>query len=138
MTNQQANGDRARFARRAFIGGGLATAALVGTSGLTGCFKDDSPVVTATPAPQAATPTPGAQPSGTVANPRDATLPALQPSPLELVYHATDTAVEIAAGVQYNAFTFEDTVPGPVLHIKQGDTVKFTLINDAPEGHSID
>lgn len=138
MTNQQSNTDRARFARRAFIGGGLATAALVGTSGITGCFKDDSPVVTATPAPQAATPTPGAQPSGKVTNPRDATLPALQSSPLELVYHATDKTVEIAAGVQYNAFTFGDTVPGPVLHIKQGDTVKFTLINDAPEGHSID
>jgi nitrite reductase (NO-forming) len=38
----------------------------------------------------------------------------------------------------YNAWTFDDAVPGPVLHLKQGDTVNFTLVNDGSLGHSID
>src|SRR5690348_14219060 len=37
------------------------------------------------------------------------------------------TNVEISKGVTYNAWTFNGTVPGPVLRVKEGDTLKFTL-----------
>ena len=46
--------------------------------------------------------------------------------------------VPIAKGVSYDAWTFEGRVPGPVLRVTQGDTVDFTLVNDAPMPHSLD
>jgi nitrite reductase (NO-forming) len=49
--------------------------------------------------------------------------------------HAT---VTIAPGVRYAAWTFGGAVPGPVLHVRQGDTVAFTLINGANIPHSMD
>ncbi len=49
--------------------------------------------------------------------------------------HAT---VEIAPGVRYAAWTFGGGVPGPALHVRQGDTVDFTLINRANIPHSMD
>lgn len=84
------------------------------------------------------TPTPGPRPSGSIEVARDASLPALAPSPLALEMRARNLAVDIAAGVRYNAWSFGDEVPGPVVHVKRGDTVQFTLVNDAAEGHSMD
>jgi nitrite reductase (NO-forming) len=49
--------------------------------------------------------------------------------------HAT---VTIAPGVQYAAWTFGGSVPGPALRVRQGDTVAFTLINRANIPHSMD
>lgn len=49
--------------------------------------------------------------------------------------HAT---VEIASGVKYAAWTFDGKVPGPVLRVRQGDTVAFTLVNKADIPHSMD
>jgi hypothetical protein len=40
-----------------------------------------------------------------------------------------DTTVEIASGVQYQAWTFGGTVPGPILHVRQGQTVNVTFVN---------
>jgi nitrite reductase (NO-forming) len=51
---------------------------------------------------------------------------------------ATDTTVEIASGVQYQAWTFGGTVPGPILHVRQGQTVNVTFVNNANMTHSID
>ena len=53
---------------------------------------------------------------------------------LEIV-HAT---VTVAPGVSYAAWTFAGGVPGPALHVRQGDTVDFTLINRANIPHSMD
>ena len=49
--------------------------------------------------------------------------------------HAT---VTIAPGVTYAAWTFGGTVPGPILRVRQGDTVDFTLVNAANIPHSMD
>jgi len=49
--------------------------------------------------------------------------------------HAT---VTIAPGVTYAAWTFGGTVPGPILHVRQGDMVDFTLVNAANIPHSMD
>jgi nitrite reductase (NO-forming) len=46
--------------------------------------------------------------------------------------------VTIAPGVTYYAWTFGGTIPGPFLRVTQGDTVDFTLVNRAPQQHSID
>ncbi len=47
---------------------------------------------------------------------------------------------KLADGVEYNFWTFNGTVPGPMVRIKEGDTVEFTLKNhkDNAAIHSID
>lgn len=47
-------------------------------------------------------------------------------------------AVTIAPGVRYAGWTFGGSVPGPALHVRQGDTVAFTLVNRADIPHSMD
>ena len=43
-------------------------------------------------------------------------------------------------GTMYPAWTFGDHMPGPVVRVKEGDTVEFTLINPASNknSHSMD
>lgn len=49
------------------------------------------------------------------------------------------TNIEISKGVTYNAWTFNGTVPGPVIRVKEGDTLRFTLKNMDPKmPHSMD
>lgn len=49
------------------------------------------------------------------------------------------TDVEISEGIFYNAWTFNGTVPGPVIRVREGDTLVFTLENLDPEQeHSMD
>ncbi|WP_410769131.1 multicopper oxidase domain-containing protein [Fontibacillus sp. BL9] len=56
---------------------------------------------------------------------------------IEMTAQVTD--VEISEGVFYNAWTFNGTVPGPVLRVKEGDTLSFTLKNMDPDmPHSMD
>jgi nitrite reductase (NO-forming) len=68
--------------------------------------------------------------------------PTLKPAPggkdHKITLHATEKVIEIAPGVKQEMWTFNDTVPGPVLHGKVGDTFTVTLINDGKVGHSID
>jgi nitrite reductase (NO-forming) len=51
---------------------------------------------------------------------------------------ATITKVEVAKDDQREAWTFNGVFPGPVIRVKQGDRVHFTLKNDADRVHSID
>ena len=46
--------------------------------------------------------------------------------------------IQIDSGVTYDAWTFGGRVPGPVIRVTQGDTVDFTLVNQAPMPHSLD
>jgi nitrite reductase (NO-forming) len=50
----------------------------------------------------------------------------------------THTTVTIARDVQYAGWTFGGAVPGPMLRVRQGDTVDFTLVNRANIPHSMD
>ena len=50
----------------------------------------------------------------------------------------THETIEIADGRAYGGWTFGGTVPGPTLRVRQGDTVRITLVNESPMGHSID
>lgn len=69
----------------------------------------------------------------------DAQAPATpQGATVNLTLTVKELLVSIAPGVAYHAWTFNGTVPGPVLRVRQGQLVHFTLINDGTMPHSID
>lgn len=74
------------------------------------------------------------------ATPFDATLPPASLAPVkEITLTATDNSVfGIAKDVNFTGWTFGDTVPARPLRVRQGDTVKFTLVNNGQVGHSMD
>ncbi|MDW0173280.1 MAG: multicopper oxidase domain-containing protein, partial [Nitrososphaeraceae archaeon] len=58
---------------------------------------------------------------------------------------ASEKEVEVApdnalhpGGITYNAYTFNGTIPGPVISIDQGDTLNITLKNEGKTIHSLD
>jgi nitrite reductase (NO-forming) len=70
----------------------------------------------------------------------DAKLPAV-PAGNVVEVHMTlkDMVVEIAPGVRYNTWAFDGHgAPGPVVHVREGQTVKMTLTNGGSIPHSID
>ncbi len=70
----------------------------------------------------------------------DATLPAVPPGDLVKIHMTLkDMVVEIAPGVKYNTWAFDGHgAPGPILHVRQGQTVQMTLTNGGTIPHSID
>ena len=46
--------------------------------------------------------------------------------------------ISIAPNVAYHAWSFNGTVPGPILHVRQGQLVHTTLVNEGSMAHSID
>ena len=83
----------------------------------------------------------GEAPIGATATP--APVDAIAPTPTrERFRHVrleiSHTNVTVAEGVTYYAWTFGGTIPGPVLRATQGDTIDFTLVNKAPQPHSMD
>lgn len=68
--------------------------------------------------------------------------PTLAPAPggteHTVTFKATETVMEVAPGVTQELWTFNDQVPGPVLHGRVGDIFTITLVNDGKLGHSID
>ena len=70
---------------------------------------------------------------------RDARLPPVPAGDTaEINIGVSDETIEIASGVQYQGWTFGKTVPGPVIHVRQGQTVKVTMTNNGTMQHSID
>jgi nitrite reductase (NO-forming) len=71
---------------------------------------------------------------------RDARLPPLIGTGNSIDVHlvASDEKVTIASGVDYQAWTFGGTVPGPIIHVRQGQTVNVTFTNKGMMQHSID
>lgn len=67
---------------------------------------------------------------------RDAALPPLlgTGSTVSVDLVATDASVEIASGVTYKAWTFGGTVPGPIIHVRQGQRVQVTFTNHGATG----
>lgn len=45
--------------------------------------------------------------------------------------------IEIAPGVRYQAWTFGGSVPGPVMHVREGDRISFTMKNRSHERVSV-
>jgi len=51
---------------------------------------------------------------------------------------AQETWLSIGAGEPYAAWTFNGAIPGPFFHIRQGDLVHITLVNQGTMPHSLD
>ena len=68
--------------------------------------------------------------------------PALPPAPatnrIVLHWHAREAPVRLDDDTVVGGWTFEGDIPGPFVHCRVGDTVEFTLTNDADVPHSID
>ena len=62
------------------------------------------------------------------------------PKTVTINLKATEVISDIAPVTRFHYWTFNDTVPGPFLRIRLGDTVKLTLENDktSSHNHSID
>ncbi|MGH8280611.1 MAG: c-type cytochrome [Gammaproteobacteria bacterium] len=69
---------------------------------------------------------------------RNARLPPLIGTGDSVNIVASDDTVAIASGVDYQAWTFGGTVPGPIIHVRQGQTVNVTFTNHGTMQHSID
>ena len=71
--------------------------------------------------------------------PYDAALPPLQTGDVVKVNLVLkDITVQIAPGVKYAAWAWAGGAPGPVIHVRQGQTVKITLTNNGAIPHSVD
>ena len=46
--------------------------------------------------------------------------------------------IAIGSGLTYNAWTYDGTVPGPTLRVKQGDKVNTRLLNQTSDAHGIE
>jgi nitrite reductase (NO-forming) len=70
----------------------------------------------------------------------DAALPPLVAGDLVKVQMTLkDMVVEIAPGVKYNTWAFDGHgAPGPIVHVREGQTVEMTLTNGGAIPHSID
>lgn len=80
-------------------------------------------------------PSPNA-PAHPLYNPQAPTAP--QGSVVNVNLTVKETLVSIAPGIAYQAWTFNGTVPGPVIRVRQGQTIHFTLTNASKMSHSID
>ncbi|MEU1836741.1 multicopper oxidase domain-containing protein [Micromonospora chersina] len=70
---------------------------------------------------------------------RDAAAPAVPPGRLHRrELHVQEVQREVAPGVRQRLWTFDGTVPGPVLRGRVGDTFEITLVNDGTVDHGID
>jgi nitrite reductase (NO-forming) len=70
----------------------------------------------------------------------DATLPPVPAgNVVKLQMTLKDMVVEVAPGVKYNTWAFDGHgAPGPVIHVREGQTVEMTLKNGGTIQHSID
>jgi nitrite reductase (NO-forming) len=88
------------------------------------------------------------KPAATLDQPNVARDPALVPAPInrsepqtvEINLNVKEVNAELADGATYAFWTFDGTVPGPMLRVMEGDTVKLTLTNPASSSvaHNID
>jgi nitrite reductase (NO-forming) len=110
--------------------GGLATAAALGAVGLGFAIRPAAPAVERIDFGKLITATTPAF---------DASVkPAASARVKEFRIPMTHRTIEIAPGVKYEGWTFGNTVPGPVIRVREGDLVKITLVNQSPMPHSID
>jgi len=68
--------------------------------------------------------------------------PALPPLSSDTVKRVHMTSQEVPVSIRPNTvvsgWTFDGDIPGPVIHVRQGDTVEFTLTNRGMMPHSMD
>lgn len=85
------------------------------------------------------TATPSADPNAPAYVLRDATAPAVLPGTVHDVdLPIIEKDITVAKGFVVHAWTFGGTVPGPVIRVHLGDTVRVHLTNQGTMSHSID
>ncbi len=63
-----------------------------------------------------------------------AELKPLDPSPVKEVHlDTTHKLIEIAPGIRFSAWTFGNQVPGPTVHARVGDRIRFFMTNRSDE-----
>ena len=50
---------------------------------------------------------------------------------------AVDKTIEVAPGVFFNAWTYNGTVPGPVIRATEGDLLRVKFVNGGSHPHTI-
>jgi nitrite reductase (NO-forming) len=69
----------------------------------------------------------------------DPALPPLSAATTHQVHwRARELPIRISPSTVVAGWTFEGDIPGPVLHVREGDTVEFTLTNEGDMPHSMD
>lgn len=70
-------------------------------------------------------------------DPRDIPPPIVRNTPavVEVELEAKEVIAEMADGISFNYWTFNGTVPGPMIRAREGDTVKLTLKNNESSIH---
>ena len=63
-----------------------------------------------------------------------------EPTTVKFTLTVEELTAQLADGATYDFWTFDGTVPGPMLRVMEGDTVELTLVNPAAStsGHNID
>jgi nitrite reductase (NO-forming) len=123
-------------AHKAAAGAPTATSSTAAMPGMTG----DTAGAGAVPSPSYAGLAPANADALAMAHtPYPAALQAAPPGAVATV-HLTlkDVVHQVAPGIKYSAWAFSGGAPGPVIHVRQGQTVKMTLTNDGAIPHSID
>lgn len=82
------------------------------------------------------------RPADIARNPNDvpSAVTRTAPDKVKINLETKEVIGKLANGVEYNYWTFNDTVPGPMLRVREGDTVELTLKNSisSVHGHNID
>jgi nitrite reductase (NO-forming) len=116
-------------------------------AGMTGSITVGSmPMSSGMPGMPAASGAPATANGGPVADPnaapyvlRDAKAPAVLPGTVhDIDLPIIEKDITVAKGFVVHAWTFGGTVPGPVIRVHLGDTVKVHLANQGSMSHSID
>jgi nitrite reductase (NO-forming) len=72
-------------------------------------------------------------------HPFDPVLPPPSPGKMTRIHMTSkEVPVCIKPGLVVSGWTFDGDIPGPVIHVRQGDTVEFTLTNCGMMPHSMD
>ncbi|HEY7465415.1 MAG TPA: hypothetical protein VIB47_01855, partial [Dehalococcoidia bacterium] len=123
---------RRSFLDRVLVGTSIgASAAIFGAAFAVVDNDDANPSIEATQTQRA----PGPTISGKVKEALPAALePAAAGTTRQVTLDVVDTTLEIGGGVEYQAWTFGGRVPGPVVHVRQGDLVHATLNNKSTSG----
>ncbi len=64
--------------------------------------------------------------------------PVLPERTAKIQFTAQEVPIRISDDTVISAWTFDGDIPGPIVHVKQGDTVDFTLVNQGSIPHSMD
>jgi len=58
-----------------------------------------------------------------------------EPANIKVSLRAKEVISEVAPGILFNYWTYDGRVPGPMLRVREGDTVELSLTNDASSLH---